>query len=134
MWRMPPPTHCGKEIALYGPSSLHVKAGLVLGKPAPRLRPNGQWRTCGRLLCPPQNSQLTWVSAAPVLDIQSYYRYSNSLSPDVFQVSRGIALQPPHSGQNQPRKGGGGHREVKGGISAQAAPRISMYFHILGAL
>ena len=38
----------------------------------------------------------------PMLDIKSCYRYS-CLWPYVFQVSQGIALYTPKSGQNQPK-------------------------------
>ena len=45
------------------------------------------------------------LSGAPVLDIQSRYRYSYSLSPYVFQLSQGIALYPSNSRQSQPNWG-----------------------------
>ena len=55
---------------------------------------------------------------APVLDIRLRYRYSYSLSPYVFQVSLvSLALYPPNSVQNQPKRGS--HGEVKGGGASQ---------------
>ena len=45
--------------------------------------------------------------ARPCSTSKSSYRYSYSLSPYSFQVSQGIALYPPKSGQNQAN---GGHR------------------------
>ena len=52
---------------------------------------------------------LEWsVSGAPVLAIQSRYRYGYSLSPCAFQVSQGIALYPLIRGEPSPRSGTGG--------------------------
>ena len=49
------------------------------------------------------------LSGALVLDSQSRYRYSYSLSPYVFQVSQGIALDPPNLGLKLPP----GHNRAK---------------------
>ena len=45
------------------------------------------------------------LSGAPMLDIQSRYRYSYSLSPYVFQLSQDIALYPSNSGQTNQTRG-----------------------------
>ena len=55
------------------------------------------------------------LSGAPVLDIQSRYRYGYSLSPYLLQLSQGIALYPLIRGKANQIGG------ATSGIAAQAA-------------
>ena len=70
--------------------------------------------TCSDTICS------VLLSGAPVLDIQSRYTYSYAQSHSVFQLPQGIALCPPNSWQNQPKRGATGGRG--GGYRSSSCP------------
>ena len=69
------------------------------------------------LFAPSSVANQSKLGGAPVLDIQSCYRYCDSLSPCVSQASQAIALQ---FGIKTNQKGVAIYG-VEGGIAAQAA-------------